>query len=223
MTRLDFPATASVAFIGDVHGWSDRLAGVLGQISGPLVFMGDLIDRGPDARGVLGRVRDLCTSGRARCLLGNHEFAMLHAIGVPSLGVDPDPDWWDAWTTGYGGGAVLDSFRVETPEALTAALGSTRDWLAVHAALAPDRPSSRQLDDLRHPDWYDERPFWLYDKQAVFSVPNDLPADICLISGHCPQQRALVTPRRILCDTSGGRQARLLSAVVWPEGRVVTG
>jgi hypothetical protein len=233
-------ATPSVAFIGDVHGWSDRLAAVLRQVPGPLVFMGDLIDRGPDSRGVLGRVRDLCVGGRARCLLGNHEYAMLRAIGVPRLGIDPDPDWWEAWTAGYGGRAVLDSFDATTPEGLAAALGGLRDWLAglpwllsgsaggrrwlaVHAGLSPDEPVHDQLAALADPDWGDDRPVWLYDKYAIFGVPPDLPADICLVSGHSPQNRALVTPRRILCDTSGGRPGRWLSAVIFPEGRVVTG
>jgi hypothetical protein len=37
-----------------------------------------------------------------------------------------------------------------------------------------------------------------------------------------PLTEVVVTPQRILCDTSGGMPNRPLSAVVWPEGLVVT-
>jgi len=76
--------------IGDVHGeiaaLQDLLA-VLGYApdgSHPgqrrLVFLGDLIDRGPDSPAVLNLVESLVESGRAQCLLGNHELNLLRDI-----------------------------------------------------------------------------------------------------------------------------------------------
>jgi len=70
--------------IGDVHGEIGALASLLrhletaaGAEARHLVFVGDLVDRGPDSLAVLRRVRELVLSGRASCLIGNHELNLL--------------------------------------------------------------------------------------------------------------------------------------------------
>lgn len=74
--------------IGDVHGELERLENLLVQIREDarfngvdyrIVFLGDLIDRGPDSRGVVARARDLCAADEAWAVRGNHEELMLHA------------------------------------------------------------------------------------------------------------------------------------------------
>src|SRR5512138_2797540 len=60
--------------VGDVHGCLEELDDLLvtaGYTPGKdrLVFLGDLLDRGPDPVGVVRRVREL----GAECVLGNHE------------------------------------------------------------------------------------------------------------------------------------------------------
>lgn len=74
--------------IGDVHGEAEMLAELLGHIEADavrlgvqpaIVFLGDLIDRGPDSRAVVARVLALEAEGRALCIKGNHEELMLHA------------------------------------------------------------------------------------------------------------------------------------------------
>jgi hypothetical protein len=229
-----------VSFIGDVHAWSDRLDRLLAKLDGDLVFMGDLIDRGPDAPGVLARVRALCASGRARCLLGNHEYALLRALGHAGLGLNGDDDFFAAWRDGFGGAAVLAAYGVGDAASLRVALGDALDWMAslpwvlegeedgrrwiaVHAGLAENRPLREQVDELRHGwDALDIAAEALFSKARAFLVPDDFPEGCCLVSGHVPLQQAFVTPSRILCDTSGGQRYRELSAVVWPEGRVVS-
>ncbi|MFJ8722798.1 MULTISPECIES: polynucleotide kinase-phosphatase [unclassified Streptomyces] len=68
--------------IGDVHGCSselEALLGKLGYVDGAhpqgrtAVFLGDLVDRGPDSPGVLRRVMSMVASGNALCVPGNHE------------------------------------------------------------------------------------------------------------------------------------------------------
>ncbi|MEU0987665.1 polynucleotide kinase-phosphatase [Streptomyces sp. NPDC005953] len=68
--------------VGDVHGCSselDTLLGKLGYVDGvhpegrTAVFVGDLVDRGPDSPGVLRRVMAMVGSGNALCVPGNHE------------------------------------------------------------------------------------------------------------------------------------------------------
>ncbi len=74
--------------IGDVHGELDALVRLLdrlghdpGQGTGHrhLVFLGDLVDRGPDSPGVIALVRDLIERGLASCVAGNHEYNLLQS------------------------------------------------------------------------------------------------------------------------------------------------
>ncbi len=61
----------STIAIGDVHGCLEELDELLGSIGHGhrLVFLGDLVDRGPDPAGVVRRVREL----GAECVMGNHD------------------------------------------------------------------------------------------------------------------------------------------------------
>ncbi len=72
--------------IGDVHGCHDELAALLTRLgyaqsdaawSHPegrrTIFLGDLVDRGPDSPGVLRLVMDMVASGAALCVQGNHD------------------------------------------------------------------------------------------------------------------------------------------------------
>ncbi|MFJ6949701.1 polynucleotide kinase-phosphatase, partial [Streptomyces wuyuanensis] len=74
--------TGPFDIIGDIHGCSselDTLLGRLGYVDGAhpegrtAVFVGDLVDRGPDSPGVLRRVMGMVAAGNALCVPGNHE------------------------------------------------------------------------------------------------------------------------------------------------------
>ncbi|MFH9013514.1 polynucleotide kinase-phosphatase [Streptomyces sp. NPDC017943] len=74
--------TGPFDIIGDIHGCSaelEALLGKLGYVDGvhpegrTAVFVGDLVDRGPDSPGVLRRVMAMVKSGNALCVPGNHE------------------------------------------------------------------------------------------------------------------------------------------------------
>ncbi|WP_425828473.1 polynucleotide kinase-phosphatase [Streptomyces fractus] len=74
--------TGPFDIIGDIHGCAselDTLLGKLGYVDGEhpegrtAVFVGDLVDRGPDTPGVLRRVMDMVRAGTALCVPGNHE------------------------------------------------------------------------------------------------------------------------------------------------------
>lgn len=89
--------TTPLDVIGDIHGQYDKLTALLehmgyrhrgGAYSHPsrtVVFVGDLIDRGPKQVETVELVRAMIQAGSARCILGNHEF---NAIAW----VTPDPD-----------------------------------------------------------------------------------------------------------------------------------
>lgn len=74
--------TGPFDIIGDIHGCSSELETLLGKLgyadgSHPegrtAVFVGDLVDRGPDSPGVLRRVMSMVSDGNALCVPGNHE------------------------------------------------------------------------------------------------------------------------------------------------------
>ncbi|MCX4917591.1 MULTISPECIES: polynucleotide kinase-phosphatase [unclassified Streptomyces] len=74
--------TGPFDIVGDIHGCAaelETLLGKLGYVDGAhpegrtAVFVGDLVDRGPDTPGVLRRVMSMVGSGDALCVPGNHE------------------------------------------------------------------------------------------------------------------------------------------------------
>jgi len=83
--------------IGDIHGQAAKLEALLrlmgyAEQSGlwvppagrQAVFLGDLIDRGPEQVKVVDTVRRMVDAGYARCVMGNHEFnALGYATPVP--------------------------------------------------------------------------------------------------------------------------------------------
>ena len=87
--------------IGDIHGYAGhlrRLLAVLGydetegvyrhrQGQRQVVFLGDLIDRGPNQIEVLTIVRRMVEAGTAKIVMGNHEFnAIAYATPHPTRG-----------------------------------------------------------------------------------------------------------------------------------------
>jgi serine/threonine protein phosphatase 1 len=93
--------------IGDVHGQLALLERLLALLpfdaqADELVFIGDLIDRGPDVRGVLERVLELqATANRVTVLCGNHEQMLRLSL--------LDETMFQAWLR-MGGRATCDSF-----------------------------------------------------------------------------------------------------------------
>lgn len=101
--------------IGDIHGHAGKLRALLQSLGyvadgngyrapqgRQAIFLGDLIDRGPQQVEVLSIVRAMIDADQARCIMGNHEF---NAIGY--LTDDPAHP-----------GEALRPNRVESPKAL---------------------------------------------------------------------------------------------------------
>lgn len=113
-------AGETVFAIGDVHGCAahldlllDAIAGMARTVDGPvrLVFLGDLIDRGPDSLGVLDLwAADAADRGvhRVHRLMGNHEMSMLLAAGDGPHAAMARQLWLGEH---MGGGAVLSQMR----------------------------------------------------------------------------------------------------------------
>ncbi len=79
--------SGAVDVVGDVHGWLEPLRALLARLGydregrhpegRQLVFVGDLVDRGPASLEVWRLVRGLVDAGRAGFVLGNHELNLL--------------------------------------------------------------------------------------------------------------------------------------------------
>ncbi|MEZ5097185.1 MAG: polynucleotide kinase-phosphatase [Nocardioides sp.] len=84
--------------IGDIHGCASELRSLLTELGWAIqydgtsaidathpdgrqaVFVGDLVDRGPDTPGVLRLVMGMVASGNALCVSGNHEAKLVRAL-----------------------------------------------------------------------------------------------------------------------------------------------
>jgi serine/threonine protein phosphatase 1 len=158
--------------IGDIHGRTDLLHALLDDAAGEprrrenraIVFLGDLVDRGPDSLGAINltiEAGERIGAEQSILLMGNHESMM-------RLALDPQSPWdvaLDAlgnWLRN-GGGAVVRQFadfedapdgpeelltviRVALPERIRRWLVALRshwrsqDVLFVHAGVNPNIP-----------------------------------------------------------------------------------
>ena len=130
MPRLTAPLPEGpLDILGDIHGEIDALRAVLERLGvdvaarrarRPLVFVGDLVDRGPDSVAVVQLVADLVEKGQAHVVLGNHELNLLQADrkegngwAWDGLGPDGQPDHFTRKVGGVGVGRPFES-RVAT-------------------------------------------------------------------------------------------------------------
>ncbi|TPG55164.1 metallophosphoesterase family protein [Sphingomonas glacialis] len=110
------PPESRAYAIGDVHGRLDLLDALLEQIADDrrhqpcprefLVFLGDMIDRGPDSKGVVERLRGLDDPTlHPVFLMGNHEEMLVRALGT-------QPQRLRDWLT-FGGAEYVESYGVD--------------------------------------------------------------------------------------------------------------
>ena len=113
-------AGARAYAVGDIHGCLDLLDDLLDRIERDsaarppkrtwIVFLGDLIDRGPDSAGVVERLRTWRpTFATPVFLAGNHEEVLLRVLGG-------EPDILADWLK-FGGVECLESYGLD-PAAL---------------------------------------------------------------------------------------------------------
>ena len=94
-TKRKKASLARYDIIGDIHGEYDKLVGLLTKLGYELdngvyrhperavIFVGDLIDRGPKQDAVYRLVRAMVEAGTARVVMGNHEFNAI-AFATPN-------------------------------------------------------------------------------------------------------------------------------------------
>ena len=95
--RREESVTSGIDFIGDIHGSGEKLEGLLAALGYEIrhnvhrhadrqaLFVGDLIDRGPNQLRVLEIVKAMADVGAAKVVMGNHEFNAI-AYALPKGG-----------------------------------------------------------------------------------------------------------------------------------------
>ncbi|MFZ3482968.1 metallophosphoesterase family protein [Sphingomonas sp. 3-13AW] len=213
--------------IGDIHGRLDLLRLLLDKIGAHsnalpparslyLVFVGDIVDRGPHSAEVMEMLYDLQRkTDHVIVLLGNHEEAMLQAL-------DGDMDALRGWLA-VGGEETLASFGVaplrpdEDRRAYLqrARAAIPREWIAwlrrlplsvrsgdyyfVHAGIRPGVALHRQTRN----DMLWIRDDFLEDRRDHGAV---------IVHGHSVTPRAEIRANRICVDT-GAYRTGVLSAI----------
>ncbi|MCA9057092.1 MAG: metallophosphoesterase, partial [Planctomycetaceae bacterium] len=236
--RIDGP----LAVIGDVHGQTDKLRAIIRQLARLpdihqrwIVFIGDLVDRGPDPAGTVQLYCDLTTQhDKVTWLCGNHELAMACSLGLIDT---PDfVDFSERWLEHYDSHTTFQSYGVthRDMDALKEALPAQhrqllsdlpwgiehRDYLFVHAGLDRNMPFETQVRILRERDYSLSHPPWLYSKEFIVQgPPGDCP--VTVVVGHVPLPRVYFGNGMIGTDTSGGTGGDL-SCVLLPENIVLT-
>ena len=215
--------------VGDVHGRLDLLEQLLGLIErdwterpakkGLLVFLGDLIDRGPNSAQVVELLRTYSAHGlRTVFLLGNHEEVFLRILGGDAA---PVASWLR-----FGGAECLESYGadartiarstdVEAMHLIRAAIPAEQveflqgfgdtcrfgDYLFVHAGIRPGVPIEEQLQsDLR---WIRE-PF----------LEDETDHGCVVVHGHTISEKVEERANRIGIDTGAYRTGVLTALAI---------
>lgn len=215
--------------VGDIHGCADLLENLLAKIHAELqrrpaentllVFVGDLIDRGPSSAAVIERLRTYRRPGiQPIFLLGNHEEVLLRIVrGDTSL--------VESWLE-FGGLQCLQSYGVDVTrflgksaddlvrivrsavpalhvEFLEGFIDSWRfgDYLFVHAGIRPGIP----LEDQRQSDLRWIRGPFLQDARDHGFV---------VVHGHTISESVEERPNRIGIDTGAYRSGVLTALVI---------
>ena len=224
--------------VGDIHGHLDKLKAAhalidadrqsSGGTSGPIIHVGDLVDRGPDAKGVIQYLMDGIAGGEDwLVLLGNHDQMFLEFVN----GGDGTHTRLRGGLTWHhhvmGGRATLESYgakrkvlegsksfqsraRAKVPEAHRTFLSSLPLWhregdmIFVHAGIRPGFPMDAQdEDDLL---WIRDDFLWhLGDHEAL------------IVHGHTPVDDPTHYGNRVNIDTGAG-WGNALVPVVFDQG-----
>jgi serine/threonine protein phosphatase 1 len=218
------PEGRRVYAIGDIHGRRDLLDQLLTDIQADdearsgaethLIFLGDLVDRGPDSAGVVQRALELGRSTpQARFIMGNHDGIFLRALRGDRRAL--------RYFAKIGGRATIRSYGISDEEycalddkALMATLIERvpqehveflksfedyiieGDYLFVHAGIRPGVAIEEQTsEDLQ---WIREE--FLVDRRNHGQI---------VIHGHTISPEVERLPNRIGIDTGAYKSGRL--------------
>jgi len=240
----------SVYVIGDIHGMLGPLETLMDKIrldaeqrevEPYVVFVGDLVDRGPDSAGVVRYVRSLTESGAGFTVLGNHDEMFLQTLAMnrPDLlgketlpPVDASAEaMLNHWLT-QGGVETIQSYRLdpEVPETWTFPPGDVEFlaslplyWENESVVVTHALPSREALSAAREPGAESDpriRQELLWRRQEPSESPDP---ERLHVSGHTPLRNPVLHQaiNAIQLDT-GCVFGLLLCAYVVETGRILS-
>jgi serine/threonine protein phosphatase 1 len=221
--------------IGDVHGRADLLELLLtaigrlatnGQFTHRIVFLGDIIDRGPDSAAAMAAVvRTLKELPESRLILGNHDWFPIRILD--ELAGEQREMALEHWICKMGGYATLTSYGCD-PETFEASdlercfpsehldvFRSAERYvelpshLLVHAGIAPGIPLEAQTA-------YDL--MWI--KEPFLSSAGSFGKTV--VHGHTVTESLYceVTDHRIAVDTGAYASGRLSAAWIDADSKI---
>jgi serine/threonine protein phosphatase 1 len=214
--------------IGDVHGCSDLLIDTFRRVDADAartpvansveVLIGDLIDRGPDSRGVIEAILARRLTRKVVCLAGNHEQLFTSAIADPanlprwqqsggattlrSYGIDPvrRPDARTASAAVADLGKIIPSAHLDFLRWLPL-LFEVGDYAFVHAGVRPGVSLADQdANDL----------LWIREEFLECNARFEK----FVVHGHTPVAEPEFRPNRINIDTGAYMTGRLTCLVL---------
>ena len=223
------PNNAIGFMIGDIHGCFDALQILLGKIEvesrahpdreAHIIFLGDLMDRGPASKAVIAFLKDYNPDfAQAHFIMGNHEEVMLQVLGGD---IDAMMSWFQ-----FGGKDCARSYGVESlgavlmnPEIVLADIqravpkdhldfiGGFKDFhmfgdfMCVHAGIKPGVALADQKSaDMR----------WIRKRFLDYKKPHPH----MIVHGHSVVETAEILPNRIAVDTGACHGGPLTALVV---------
>ncbi|TCD48804.1 metallophosphoesterase family protein [Chlorobium sp. N1] len=214
-----------IVAVGDIHGCVRTLEALLRAIEpGPddqLVFLGDMIDRGPSSRQVVELLLRLERRCSCHFIAGNHELMLLEAIATGNP---------DAWLRS-GGMATVESYDgllpMEFPPEHLGLLRrcrthvETEHYLFVHGGIDPELTVAENLR-FHEPETFSWRREHL---QSPYLEEGGFPWEKTVVCGHTPVPAPLLTENLIALDTgcvfTGRAHLGTLSAIILPERRII--
>lgn len=226
------PPEASHYAVTDLHGRLDLMQRVVDTVPGHLIFLGDLIDRGPESLACVRLALRLREQGRATLMMGNHEQMArsgLRRYREHRRSGDLNDyrralEAFSFWSRN-GGEAVrreAGGFGVENPPAELAEylFGPLPKVLFVRGgALHAEPDGGAPLADggallahasppARHPDYPDPETaaLWLRPTEGPFALPAGVAYSV---HGHTPLRRAAWVGPHLYTDLAAYTTGRL--------------
>jgi protein phosphatase len=226
--------TGPFDIIGDVHGCRAELVTLLSRLGYVVtehgahhpegrtaVFVGDLVDRGPDTPGVLRLVMGMVAAGTALCVSGNHETKLVRALdgrdvrvshglaeSLAQLSAEPEQFRKDVREFMYG---LVSHYRLDGGGLVVAHAGLKEEY---HG-----RSSGRVRSFCLYGETTGETDE--YGLPVRYPWADDYRGAATVVYGHTPVPEAVWVNNTICLDTGcvfGGR----LTALRWPSRELVS-